>query len=368
VETLETIDWGQVARDQAALARGHFARFRDAALGGKDHYAAERNLLAEVAKAVPDVAELFKAGERLRVDAVRRLALSARLIQWIHCSPGYPRFGTETHELVRWPRTRHTVLYVSDDPKVAIHSKALRTVNNRVRAIQADIYRPREIRDHPEVQGFLDWSQPIVLIHGDAWIHYPGTAEQAAEIMQQWVAELVNGSYTVSSHLLRPEPAAAAARACHLEQLVSSSAVNSIRFRTRAEIQGLFSGQKLARGLIDDQGRDPGTAPDIDSAALQPWVVGGVGQVTSSTPPRSPAGSVGIPAAAQILGLTEAHVRELAGAGRIPSTTGPGRRWEFQPAQLREISDSWTRMEEKGLTPPVRRAHRRQANRTADVD
>ncbi|MEV0287913.1 SAM-dependent methyltransferase [Kribbella sp. NPDC050820] len=358
MEAPEIIDWGQVAKDQAVLARGYFARFRDAALGGKDHYAAERNLLAEVAKSVPDVADLFKASERLQVDAIRRLSSRARLKQWIHCGPGFPTTAgvQDTHRVVLPSKPLRKVLYVTDHLVIDRHSRALRrpddaALADQVRVISADIFRPHEIRKHPDIDGWLDWSQPIVLIHGDAWIHYPGTANQAAGIMQRWIDQLVNGSYTISSHLLRPDDEAAAACAEHLEQMIASTPVDTLRFRTRDEIKSLFPKQKMAgfaKGLEHDPAIDPQSG-----TLLHSWVVSGVGRVTGSVPPSPPPGSVGVAEASEITGYSRYQVIGLAENGLLPSTTGPRGRWQFQPDEIRSIVTGWESMPARGLTPPT---------------
>lgn len=373
MDVLESTDWGQVAERLTVLSRTNFARFRDAALGGKHPWESERQLLAAVARSVPEVRDLFVLSERFRIDAIRRLSANKRLTQWIHCSPGFPwtAGADDTHRVVlRW-NPRRKVLYVVDDLVVASHSRALRRPDDdraadRVRVIQADIFRPSEIREHPDIAGWLDWSQPIVLIHGDAWMHYPGTAKQAAGIMKRWVDELVNGSCTVSSHLLRPGSPAAAMRASYLEDMIASSPIDTLRFRRREEIEALFPKQTLPYGLTNKDNRDPGNDHAAEAATLQPWVVSGIGRLTGSIPPTPPPGSVGVNEAAQLTGLTKYQVIGLAENGLLPSTTGPRGRWQFQPDELREIIVTWTRMRDQGLTPPIQQLPRREPMLASD--
>ncbi|MEU4607506.1 SAM-dependent methyltransferase [Kribbella sp. NPDC023972] len=356
MDALETTDWDHLAHRLTQLSRLNFARFREAALGGKDAWSAERELLTEVARTFPEVRAMFILSEDFRTAAVRRLALDKRLKQWIHCDPGYPTTAgaEDTHRIVLPRNSGHKVLYVTDHLVIDRHSRALRKPDDaaqadQVRVICADIFRPHEIREHPDVDGWLDWSQPIVLIYGDAWIHYPGTTDQAAGIMQRWVDQLVNGSHVISNHLLRPDDAVAAARANYLEQVIASTPVDTLRFRTEDEIKALFPKQKIFAHKPD---RDPACNLQAGSL-LHSWVVSGVGRVTGSVPPTPPTGSVGVTEASEITGYSRYQVIGLAENGLLPSTTGPGRRWQFQPDELRETVASWQKMKARGLTPPT---------------
>jgi S-adenosyl methyltransferase len=353
VTALEATDWGQIADRVAQLSRLTFARFREAALGGKDAWAAERQLLNEIARTFPEVPAIFILSEHFRTDAVRRLARDKRLKQWIHCDPGYPNTAgdDDTHRIVLPGNPGRKVLYVTDHLVIGSHSRALRkpedgTRADQIRVISADIFRSHEIRNHPDIDGWIDWSQPIVLIYGDAWFHYPGTSTQAAGIMQRWVDHLVNGSRIISNHLLRPDDEVMAARAAYLEQTIASTPVDALRFRAEDEIKALFPRQK-----IDANGTD--RAPSNAGGLLHSWVVSGIGHVTGSVPPTPPAGAIGVTEAAEITGYTRYQVIGLAENGLLPSTIGPGRRWQFQPDELRETIDSWKQMEASGRTPPA---------------
>jgi excisionase family DNA binding protein len=348
------------------LSRADFARFRNAALGGKA-FGFERELLDTVAGSVPGVTQVFLIPDEFRISAVTRLLTHPPLTQWIHCDPGVPAFGRATHELVHRKSPRGRVLYAADDPYVLLHAQSLLEVDERVRVITANICRPREILEHEDARGFLDWGQPIGLVYGDAWIHYPGTAAQATDIMQRWVEQLVNGSYTISSHLQEPESGPAVVRAGRLHKLLKDSPIDTVWFRTLSEIRALYPGQRiLPPGLGNEYSLTHSRIRgDFYDSALLPWIMHGIGLVTGSVPPTSRPGAVGIAEAAQLLGLSESVVYELISAGTLPATRGPRRRWELQPDELVEIRETWMRMQERGLTPPAR-PQRRQTEPTAD--
>jgi hypothetical protein len=103
------------------------------------------------------------------------------------CPGAAPRhaFGRAKHELVHRKNPRGRVLYVANDPYVLLHAQSLLEVDERVRVIKANIYRPREILEHEDARGFLDWGQPIGLVYGDAWIHDAAARAPAVAVMPQ---------------------------------------------------------------------------------------------------------------------------------------------------------------------------------------
>ncbi|MFG1912982.1 SAM-dependent methyltransferase [Kribbella sp. NPDC048928] len=336
--------------------RLNWAHFREAALGGKDARAVERELVAKLEKEFPEQRRMFRRIEAGQAQAVARLARDARLRQWIHCGPGYPMTAAaeDTHELVLPRHPRRKVLYVTDDQVIAAHSRALRKVGepDQIRVISADLGQPEEIRRHPEIDGWLDWSQPIVLLHGDAWIHYAGTGEQAAGIMQRWVDQLVNGSYTVSTHLLRPDDETASRRAAVLTERLEGTPVDTLQFRTREEIAALFPKQEMPAGLSHDLDTRLRRGPSVQSM-LDAWVVDGVGHVTESVAPEPASHWIGTDEASRITGYTKRQLASLARKGLVPSSRDPRGRYEFDPDELLELVASWKQLAAQNLKPPA---------------
>jgi hypothetical protein len=271
----------------------NLARLQDAMLGGKEPRSAERELRRLLLATAPDLQELFVIATCLRNTAVERLATTSDVKQWIHCAPGFPSPGSDTHELVQKIRPEARVLYVSNDPAVAVFSQAVRAVNDRVQAIRADFYEPRHIREHADVGGLLKWDQPIGLIYGADWASYLGNAEQGVSITKQFTAELAPGSYAIRSHFQQPSPGPAADQVERLRDLLAGCLDHLAWFQPRSLIEAYFANQHItAPGLVNIDGVDPGTAPTA-AAQLAAWAVCGTGRITQdgSPPPAAMTGS-----------------------------------------------------------------------------
>ena len=66
------------------------------------------------------------------------------------------------------------VLYIDNDPVVLAHGRALLEENENTLFVSADIFEPEQVLGMPEVPQFLDFSQPIALIHNGTMHHYLG--------------------------------------------------------------------------------------------------------------------------------------------------------------------------------------------------
>ncbi|MFD7161607.1 SAM-dependent methyltransferase [Kribbella sp. NPDC059898] len=352
-------DLDGVAQDDGWIGGLNWVRLREAALYGKDAWGQERELVAKLVRDFPELGLLFGRLEAGRARAVRLLAADRQLRQWIHCGPGYPATTAEgdTYRIVLPHNPHRKVLYLTDNPVIAAHSRALRTTSQagQVRVITtdpADPWRPFQVRQHPDIDGWLDWDQPIVVVFGDTWMHYPGPTEQAVEVIDEWVDQLVDGSYTVSAHLQLPDSEEGVHRAELLASMLASTPIGPLRFRTPAEIESLYPKQQMydvERGPIQEP--DRGTpAPTL----LDGWVVDRVGQVTGSRS-AGPAPSAYTARTVEVMrytGYTKMQLRRLAKTGRIPAVKGPMGEYLFDLDEVLQIIETWKDIEFKGRKPP----------------
>src|SRR5437773_364063 len=98
-------------------SRASIARVYDAALNGKDNFAIDREVLAQVRTVAPGVAELAWANRDFLIRACRFLAHEAGIDQYLDLGSGLPT-AENTHQLVQRIRPNSRVVYVDNDPMV----------------------------------------------------------------------------------------------------------------------------------------------------------------------------------------------------------------------------------------------------------
>src|SRR5882757_3725974 len=222
--------------------RASIARVYDAFLGGKDNFEIDREVLRQVATVAPQVTDLAWSNRNFLVRACRFLAGQAGIKQYLDCGSGLPT-AENTHQIVQRLQPDAKVLYIDNDPVVLAHGRALLEENDNTLFISADIFDPDEVLAKPEVREFLDFSQPIALIHNGTLHHYLG--EDGPELMKKYIDALASGSYVVIAHFLDPETPEHSEIARAMEEKFTHSPMGSGVFRTRAQIKAMFGDLQL---------------------------------------------------------------------------------------------------------------------------
>jgi hypothetical protein len=104
----------------------HSARVYDYWLGGKDNFAADREVGDAVIAAIPSTPFLARANRAFLGHAVRYLAEEAGIRQFLDIGTGIPTAGN-THEVAQAAAPGSRVVYVDNDPIVLAHARALMT-------------------------------------------------------------------------------------------------------------------------------------------------------------------------------------------------------------------------------------------------
>ena len=102
------------------------ARVYDAWLGGKDHYAADRETAIRVIEVRPQVIAAAWANRRFLGRAVRYLAERRAITQFVDIGAGMPT-RENTHQIAQRIDPRSRVVYLDSDPVVMAHARALLT-------------------------------------------------------------------------------------------------------------------------------------------------------------------------------------------------------------------------------------------------
>ncbi|QFU91822.1 SAM-dependent methyltransferase [Amycolatopsis sp. YIM 10] len=223
-------------------SRASIARVYDAALGGKDNYEIDREVLAQVAKVAPEVNDLARSNRKFLVRACRFLATKGGITQFLDCGSGLPT-AENTHQIVQRVDQGNRVVYVDNDPVVISHGKALLVENDRTHFADADIFTPADVLGNDVVREHIDFTEPLALLQVGTLHHY--TPDNGAELMKEYVDALPSGSYVAIAHFFNPETDELAQLAQRMEDVFLHSPMGSGRFRTADEIRAFFPGLEL---------------------------------------------------------------------------------------------------------------------------
>jgi hypothetical protein len=252
------IDWrrdGRVTGMDTSVP--HPARRYNYWLGGKDHFAADRESGDAIAAAFPIVVELARANRAFLGRAVRFVA-EAGVRQFLDIGTGLPAPGN-THEIAQQVAPESRVVYVDNDPIVMVHARALTQGDPRGQTayIEADVRDAGAILRNPVLRDTIDLGRPVALLLV-AVLHFLHDDEQTAALVSQLVEALPSGSYLVLSHgtMDFSTPAGVAA----YEKMFAAGGTD-VRARPKAAIEGYFAGLEIM---------EPGIVPVSDWRAEDP--------------------------------------------------------------------------------------------------
>ena len=190
----------------------HPARMYDYFIGGKNHFAADRQTAAEVLRRSPAAHIAARENRAFLGRAVGYLTAEAGIRQFLDIGTGLPT-TSNVHEVAQAIAPSARVVYVDNDPLVLAHARALLTSapEGRTAYIQADLRDPAAILSHPDTNAVLDLGRPVALMLV-AILHFVTDEFKPAEIITALLDALPSGSYLVASHLTTEhDPAATAA-------------------------------------------------------------------------------------------------------------------------------------------------------------
>jgi hypothetical protein len=228
----------------------NIARVYNLMLGGKDHFAADRQVAELALQIAPDAPKTARANRLFLKRVVGYLAAQAGIRQFLDIGSGLPSYGN-VHEIAQEVDGEIRVVYVDNDPVVLTHGHAMLATNTHTTVVQADIRRPEDIISNPVVREFIDFSQPVGLLLL-AILHLLNDQEDPAGIAARLRGELPHGSYVAISHFLNPgqEHPEEAERAARAEKLFNEN-LGTGRWRTREEILAFFGDLDLLEpGLV----------------------------------------------------------------------------------------------------------------------
>jgi S-adenosyl methyltransferase len=172
------------------------ARVYDYLLGGKDNFAADREVAEKLLAVYPPIIETVPESRRFVARAVS-WAAEQGIRQFIDLGAGLPT-APNTHETAQAVSPPAVIAYVDNDPVVISHLTALLAQHNdRVAVISADL------RDHEAVLGdaglrsVIDLSRPACVVMGMI-LHFE-TADAASALVKRYMSAVVPGSCLIAT-------------------------------------------------------------------------------------------------------------------------------------------------------------------------
>jgi hypothetical protein len=171
------------------------ARVYDYILGGKDNFAADREVAERLMAVAPLTVEVSRENRQFLARAVT-WAASQGIGQFIDLGCGMPTVPN-THETAQAIIPAARVAYIDNDPVVVLtHLRALAEHGNPgVTVLDGDVREPGAII--AAIQDDIDLEAPACLLMG--YLLHFFAPDAARELVASYVARLVPGSYVVLS-------------------------------------------------------------------------------------------------------------------------------------------------------------------------
>ncbi len=177
------------------VSRPNVARIYDYLLGGKEHFAADREAAQRLLATLPNAAALAKTNRAFLACAVRHAA-RAGIAQYLDIGAGLPT-SPSVHECARAIIPAARVAYIDNDPVAVTHTQALLATGDGVIAAEGDIREPEKILADPAVAAVIDLDEPVCVLLV-SMLHFV-TASEADTIVDSLRRRMAPGSYLIIS-------------------------------------------------------------------------------------------------------------------------------------------------------------------------
>jgi S-adenosyl methyltransferase len=172
------------------------ARVYDYLLGGKDNFAADREVAGRLVAVYPPIVETVPESRRF-VERAVAWAAGQGIAQFIDLGAGLPT-APNTHATAQAVNAAAAVAYVDHDPVVISHLTALLAQHsNRVAVVAGDLHDRDAILADDGLRGVIDLSRPACVIMGMI-LHFE-TAGDAAGLVKRYMSAVAPGSYLIAT-------------------------------------------------------------------------------------------------------------------------------------------------------------------------
>ncbi|MGI5404374.1 SAM-dependent methyltransferase [Streptomyces sp. CA-135486] len=223
------------------------SRIYDYYLGGSHNFEVDREAARKAMEFMPGLPKIMQANRAFMRRAVN-YAVSEGVTQFLDIGSGIPTFGN-VHEVALGASAESRIVYVDHDPVAVAHSRAVLDGNEQATVVSADLRKPRQILDSPEVTGLLDLERPVALLLV-AVLHFVEDEDDPQAAVAELRDALAPGSLVVVTH--------ASYEGVPVSEEQAGGAVgvyrnirNPLIMRSREEIARFFEGYEMVEpGLV----------------------------------------------------------------------------------------------------------------------
>lgn len=243
------------------------ARVYDYFLGGKDNFAADREVADRQIAIAPLIPVIAVENRRFLARAVTWVAANHGVGQFIDLGCGMPTVPN-THESARVVTGDARVAYVDNDPVVLSHLNALVAKGDpSVTVVAGDVREVGAILDG--IRADIDLSAPVCLVMG--YLLHFFAPEAARNLVADYAARLAPGSYLVLSAIHADSKAADEGFGGY------SSAVTSVYNHSVPDFAGFFGPMDLVPpGVVDARKWQPAWEEPVSLPKREGYVLAGV--------------------------------------------------------------------------------------------
>jgi len=249
------------------------ARADDYVLGGKDNFAADRELAAKILEIFPLAAVLARENREFLARAVDYVSQQG-VLQFIEVGSGLPA-NPNTHEVAGRVSPDVRVAYVDNDPMVITHAAALLASHGRVAAVPGDMRRPKEILASPELTALIDLSTPFCVIL--TWMLDFVEPAQADGIVAAFRGAMPPGSFLILSISINDSAPDLAGN------VIKAYNAGPVHLHSRDQIVGYFTGLELVEPGVTEARRWRPPHPQVDAGSRPADLLAGVGRKVSAS-------------------------------------------------------------------------------------
>lgn len=243
----------------------NIARVYDYWLGGKDHYAADREEAERLLRIYPPLCDLVRENRVFLAQAITWTA-GQGIGQFLDLGAGLPTVQN-THEVARAVNPAVQVAYIDTDPVVLSHARALLATNDGVLAVAADLRDPVAVLADPEVLSVIDPDRPMTVIFG-AVLHFLD-ADVARQVTTGYARLLAPGSCLVISLAHYDNDTLG-------KQLSAEYTAGRFINHSRADILSFFAGWELVGPGLAEAGTWRAWMSELVLSRREGHVLGGV--------------------------------------------------------------------------------------------
>jgi hypothetical protein len=251
------------------------ARTYDYMLGGGHNFAVDREVGAQISKAMPGLGHAARVNRAFLGRAVRYMTDNG-IRQFLDIGSGIPTVSN-VHEVAQDAYPECRVVYVDRDPVAVAHSELMLADNDLAAVVHADMRDPEGIMGSPQVKRLLNFDEPIGLLML-LMLHWIPDEDDPPGLMARYRNALPGGSLFAMTHVTGDHQGENLTEATDV--IKRSKSPDQVNLRTHEQVTALFDGFELVEpGLVGcGEWRPRGPGDIADEPDMNMLVYAGVGR------------------------------------------------------------------------------------------